>query len=245
MTANDGSKMLNQMWQDANKMFYDIDGRINDLYNMHSPVGFSPNETKNARVMTDNDIAQVKDRIAQLRDKTQSLQDYFKQVQASGALTAEKQTFHRKRIETLFSNIERLPLNLERAQRNYNRKKETEVYKRSGSMNTGKFNELQRNEQSIDNSIKIASEIEGYKNSIISSLSLQEETLKRVRLRTMQMFNSLGMSESIVMLIERRSRADMIIFCCLVVFTLLIIYGLCQYKWGAPASSDLDENSLT
>ena len=46
------------------------------------------------------------------------------------------------------------------------------------------------------------------------------------------MFHSLGMSESILMLIERRSRADMIIFCCLVFFTLLLIYGLCQYKWG-------------
>ena len=65
---------------------------------------------------------------------------------------------------------------------------------------------------------------------------MQEDTLKRVRLRTLQMFNSLGMSESILTLIERRSRADMIIFCCLVVFTLLLIYALCQYKFGDSSS---------
>jgi len=54
------------------------------------------------------------------------------------------------------------------------------------------------------------------------------------------MFNSLGMSESILMLIERRSRADMIIFCCLVVVTLGLIYGLCQYKWGSPLEDPID-----
>ena len=52
------------------------------------------------------------------------------------------------------------------------------------------------------------------------------------------MFNSLGMSESILMLIERRSKADMIIFCCLVVFTIVLIYGLCQYKWASPVAME-------
>ena len=79
----------------------------------------------------------------------------------------------------------------------------------------------------MDKSQGLADEIEKHKDSILNSLSLQEETLKRVRLRTLQMFNSLGMSESILTLIERRSRADMIIFCCLVLFTLALIYGLC------------------
>ena len=74
---------------------------------------------------------------------------------------------------------------------------------------------------------------------------MQEDTLKRVRLRTLQMFNSLGMSESILTLIERRSRADMIIFCCLVVFTLLLIYALCQYKFGDSASLGADNDGLT
>ena len=115
-------------------------------------------------------------------------------------------------------------------------------------MNTGQFNDLVQNEQRIDNAMQIASEIEVHKNSILGSLSMQEDILKRVRLRTLQMFNSLGMSESILTLIERRSRADMIIFCCLVVFTLLLIYALCQYKWGSAPSplADTDfDDSLT
>lgn len=50
-------------------------------------------------------------------------------------------------------------MNLDRAQRNYNRKKENAVaYKRHGasgqsSLNTGQFNDLVKNEQSIDNSM--------------------------------------------------------------------------------------------
>mmetsp|Transcript_1297 Transcript_1297/g.1753 ORF Transcript_1297/g.1753 Transcript_1297/m.1753 type:complete len:99 (+) Transcript_1297:448-744(+) len=94
----------------------------------------------------------------------------------------------------------------------------------------------------MDRSLGIAEEIEKHKTSILSSLQLQEETLKRVKLRMLQMFHSLGMSESILMLIERRSRADLIIFFCLVVFTLLLMFALCQYKWGESApDSDIVE----
>ena len=64
--------------------------------------------------------------------------------------------------------------------------------------------------------------------------------MKRVKLRTLQMFNSLGMSESILLLIQRRSRGDLIIFCCLAVFTLLVIYGLCQYKWAEPTEVPME-----
>lgn len=91
----------------------------------------------------------------------------------------------------------------------------------------------------------LADEIEKHKTGILTSLTVQGETLKRVKLRTLQMFNSLGMSENILILIERRSRADMIIFCLLVVFTLLLIYGLCLYKWGQPEEIvDVDESVL-
>lgn len=93
----------------------------------------------------------------------------------------------------------------------------------------------------MNRSLGIVDEIEKYKTSILTSLSVQEETLKRVKLRTLQMFHSLGMSENILMLIERRSRADLIIFCCLVVFTLLLIYGLWTYKWGATADISVAE----
>ena len=115
-------------------------------------------------------------------------------------------------------------------------------------MNRRRFNELQGQEDSIGRSIGLADEIEKHKTQIIESLTIQEDTLKRVKLRTLQMFNALGMSESILMLIERRSRGDMIIFCCMVVFTLLLIYCLCQYKWGdwdSPEETNvLEEDSF-
>lgn len=40
------------------------------------------------------------------------------------------------------------------------------------------------------------------------------------------MLNTIGMSESILKLIERRTKTDMLIFCGLVVLTLVLIYVL-------------------
>ena len=56
MTAPQQSK-LNLMYQEANKTFYDIDGQINNLYNMHSRT------SDNNREMSESDIELVRDRI--------------------------------------------------------------------------------------------------------------------------------------------------------------------------------------
>lgn len=48
-------------------------------------------------------------------------------------------------------------------------------------------------------------------------------------MRTLQMFNSLGMSESILLLIERRSRADMFIFVALAILTLVFLFVIYYY----------------
>jgi hypothetical protein len=48
-------------------------------------------------------------------------------------------------------------------------------------------------------------------------------------MRTLQMFNSLGMSESILLLIERRSRADLFIFFALAIGTLVFMMVLYYY----------------
>ena len=58
---------------------------------------------------------------------------------------------------------------------------------------------------------------------------MQGDTLKRVRTRTLQMFNSLGMSESILLLVERRSRADLFIFVAMAVLTFVFIFVLYCY----------------
>lgn len=48
-------------------------------------------------------------------------------------------------------------------------------------------------------------------------------------MRTLQMFNSLGMSESILLLIERRSRADLFIFVALAIGTVVFMMVLYYY----------------
>jgi hypothetical protein len=52
----------------------------------------------------------------------------------------------------------------------------------------------------------------------------------------MQMFSSLGMSESILLLIERRSRADMFIFVALAVLTLVFLFVIYYYVKPSIAS---------
>ena len=93
--------MLNLIYQDANKMYYDIDGQINNLYNMHSRSVGSLNSSGNQRVreMSQSDLELIRDRISLLKDKILQLHNTFNQVDEGGILTPEKQTFWRKRIE--------------------------------------------------------------------------------------------------------------------------------------------------
>jgi len=87
--------MLTILYQDANKMFYDIDGQINNLYSMHTRT----NNSSAAKDMSDNDLELIRERIGLLRDKAKSLSRTFHQSDIFSSLTAEKQTFWRKRIE--------------------------------------------------------------------------------------------------------------------------------------------------
>lgn len=45
-------------------------------------------------------------------------------------------------------------------------------------------------------------------------------------MRTFQMLNSIGMSESIMKLIEKRNKADLLIFLAMIVLSLIMIYVL-------------------
>ena len=76
---------------------------------------------------------------------------------------------------------------------------------------------------------RYANEIERYGEDIISGLSTQEEILKKVRTRTIQMLTTIGMSESILKLVEKRSKTDLLIFCGLVLLTVVLIYVLINY----------------
>ena len=60
--------------------------------------------------------------------------------------------------------------------------------------------------------------------------------MKKVKLRTFQMLNTIGMSESILKLIEKRGKVDCLIFVGMVLLTLVFIYILVTYIrpiiWG-------------
>ena len=65
------AQMLTVLYQDANKMYYEIDGQINNLYSMHSRQ--SNQSGKAAADMTDNDVEMIRERIELLRIKHESL----------------------------------------------------------------------------------------------------------------------------------------------------------------------------
>jgi hypothetical protein len=53
--------------------------------------------------------------------------------------------------------------------------------------------------------------------------------MKKVKLRAFQMLNTIGMSESILKLIEKRGKADCLIFFGMALLTLGFIYVLFVY----------------
>ena len=63
----------------------------------------------------------------------------------------------------------------------------------------------------------------------------QKEILTKTKARTETMLNTIGMSENILKLIERRTKGDMLIFCLLAAGILLIMYVL--YFWIKPILS--------
>lgn len=112
--------MLTVLYQDANKMFYDLGGQINNLYNMHARTSVTNNNSA-VKDMSENDVELIRERIGLLKDKVESLSRTFGQDEIRSTLTPDKQTFWRKRIEQLTMNAEKLPIDLERALRNFHR----------------------------------------------------------------------------------------------------------------------------
>ena len=82
---------------------------------------------------------------------------------------------------------------------------------------------------SLQRSKQLAEEMLSSGNFITEEMTKQDEALKKIKRRTLQMLNSIGMSESILKLIDRRSKIDFLIFIGLVLFTLAFLYVLLYY----------------
>lgn len=96
-------------------------------------------------------------------------------------------------------------------------------------MERRRFNQLTKEHDSLDKSHNYASEIEKHGDNIINSLFTQGQTLKKVKNRTMQMLSTIGISEGILKMIEKRSKTDMVIFFVMAFLTILLIYLLVAY----------------
>jgi predicted membrane channel-forming protein YqfA (hemolysin III family) len=53
--------------------------------------------------------------------------------------------------------------------------------------------------------------------------------LRKVKNRTQQMLNTIGVSEGILKMIEKRSKTDMVLFVVMAIITLIVIYLLVAY----------------
>jgi len=89
-----------------------------------------------------------------------------------------------------------------------------------------------QNNESLLRSNSVADEIRREGLGILNSLQIQEDALKRVKVRSLAMLAQLGMSDSILLLIERRGRADLLIFGALAVTILILMYVLLY--WVKP-----------
>ncbi len=53
--------------------------------------------------------------------------------------------------------------------------------------------------------------------------------MRKVKNRTQQMLNTIGVSEGILKMIEKRSKTDMVLFFVMAIITLIVIYLLVAY----------------
>ena len=81
----------------------------------------------------------------------------------------------------------------------------------------------------LDESLAITEEIKSQGKGIMGQLQNQREILIKSRNRTVDMLKAIGMSESIIKLIEKRTKGDWLIFLGLAVGTLVLMYVLIYY----------------
>ena len=134
-----------------------------------------------------------------------------------------------KKINRLMDIKKNLTNHLDKAVKNQARSLEQTKLRTSIERRNRNHQELQRQSENIKASIDYTNDIKDQGTSIIENLTSQTEVLKKVKLRTFQFLNVLGVSGSVMRLIERRGREDNLIVIGLFIFTLFMMYMAFYY----------------
>ena len=134
-----------------------------------------------------------------------------------------------KKINRLMDIKKNLTNHLDKAVKNQARSLEQTKLRTSIERRNRNHQELQRQSENIKASIDYTNDIKDQGTSIIENLTSQTEVLKKVKLRTFQFLNVLGVSGSVMRLIERRGREDNLIVIGLFIFALFMMYMAFYY----------------
>lgn len=134
------------------------------------------------------------------------------------------QYFWEKKVQRLEKSLKMMPTTLDKAVKNQARSMEQTQFRSSIERRNKNQEELKRQSENIKASLEYTEDIQDKGRGILESLSSQGEVLKKVKLRTFQFLNVLGVSGSIMRLIERRGREDNLIVLALCVLTLVMMY---------------------
>lgn len=109
-----------------------------------------------------------------------------------------------------------------------------------------RIKQLQDESDGLGRAQKVAEEINKSGSRILADLKTQSDMMKGVYRKTQDMLKQLGVSDSILTRIERRSKEDLLIFFGLCIFTLAFIFFLNSYvkPWlfsGFTAAEELEE----
>ncbi|CDW91379.1 UNKNOWN [Stylonychia lemnae] len=218
---NQLQNQLGEYYKYANKLHYEIDAQINEIYN-------GKEQSKDVNIVIDCIRSRIGDLETMMRQIEENLASYHNLIRGNESMNNSYLVW-RTKIDRLKNSVMSHSINIDKAFRNYKKTQATAKRSSQNNVERRRIMEYQNEHESLDRSQGIAYEIERQGMGIIENLQKQQEILKKVKLRALQMLNTIGMSESILKLIEKRSRTDMLIFFGLAIFTIILIVILFYY----------------
>ena len=204
---------LQSLYQESNKLSYDIDGKINEIY-----VGFKDKSEM------DDIVYLISEKISVFERQVFRLRNEFGSLVSNNQFQGGNQSYWDKKLQRLEKSLKLLPSTLEKAVKNQTRSMEQTKLRTNIERRNRNEEELKLQSENIKASLEYTESIRNQGESILENLSSQTEVLKKVKLRTFQFLNVLGVSGSIMRLIERRGREDNLIVIALCLVTLLVMY---------------------